>query len=287
MTYSYFQQPKQPKQTIMQQYRKFIIPAIIGVVSVPIVLGSFFTVDSSEVIVIKRFGELNDNVYHEGLHFKAPFTDKPYSLDIRQQTFGSGVMSAATADTQEVSSNVAIIWKIKPINAPEIYRNYRTIEEINAKVISPIVLDLFKTEVNKFNSADLLKSRDTLRQKFTASLVAQLSKYHLEVSQVSLTNFQFSKAYMDAIESKQQATVLRDKATIEQETAKIQATTKLIEAEGEANAIKVKTQAIQSNGGDQYIKYLAVSQWNGVAPLYVGGSSSNGVGFIPFTTPTK
>jgi regulator of protease activity HflC (stomatin/prohibitin superfamily) len=272
----------------MQQYMKYIKPTVIGVISIPIILSSFFTVDSSEVMVIKRFGELHDNVYHEGLHFKAPLVDEPYSLDIRQQTFGSGVMSAATADTQEVSSNVAIIWKIKPSNAPEIYRNYRTIEEISSKVIAPIVSDLFKTEVNKFNSADLLKSRDTLRQKFTSSLVSQLSKYHIDVSQVSLTNFQFSKAYMDAIESKQQATVLRDKATIEQETAKIQAATKLIEAEGEANAIKVKTQAIQSNGGDQYIKYLAVTQWNGVAPLYVGGVASNGVGFIPFTiAPAK
>lgn len=285
MSYSYFQQHK---QTTMQQYMKYIKPTVIGVISIPIILSSFFTVDSSEVMVIKRFGELHDNVYHEGLHFKAPLVDKPYSLDIRQQTFGSGVMSAATADTQEVSSNVAIIWKIKPTSASEIYRNYRTIDEISSKVIAPIVSDLFKTEVNKFNSADLLKSRDTLRQKFTSSLVSQLSKYHIEVSQVSLTNFQFSKAYMDAIESKQQATVLRDKATIEQETAKIQATTKLIEAEGEANAIKVKTQAIQSNGGDQYIKYLAVTQWNGVAPLYVGGSASNGIGFIPFTiAPAK
>ena len=53
------------------------------------------------------------------------------------------------------------------------------------------------------------------------------------------------------------------------------------QAEGEAKAIAIQAQAIQSNGGAQYVQLQAIEKWNGQLPTYMMGNT------VPFVNVGK
>ena len=54
----------------------------------------------------------------------------------------------------------------------------------------------------------------------------------------------------------------------------VEAKSRIAQAEGEAKAIAIQAQAIQSNGGAQYVQLQAISKWDGKLPQYMLGSGT-------------
>jgi hypothetical protein len=50
----------------------------------------------------------------------------------------------------------------------------------------------------------------------------------------------------------------------------------IVKAQGEAESIKIQSQAINSQGGADYVQLQAIKQWNGDVPQYMMGNA------IPF-----
>jgi prohibitin 2 len=63
------------------------------------------------------------------------------------------------------------------------------------------------------------------------------------------------------------------KARFTQQKAQIEADTAIIRAKGEAEAIRVRAEAIRDNPG--LIQLQIVEKWDGKAPLVIGGSNSS------------
>jgi prohibitin 2 len=66
------------------------------------------------------------------------------------------------------------------------------------------------------------------------------------------------------------------KARFTQQKTQIEADTAIIRAKGEAEAIRVRAEAIRDNPG--LIQLQIVEKWDGKAPLVIGGSGSGGAG---------
>lgn len=57
----------------------------------------------------------------------------------------------------------------------------------------------------------------------------------------------------------------------EVELAKAEADRKRVEAQGEADAIRIKSQAISAQGGKEYVELKAIEKWDGKLPTATGG----------------
>lgn len=58
----------------------------------------------------------------------------------------------------------------------------------------------------------------------------------------------------------------------EVQLAKAEADRKRIEAQGDADAIRIKTQALTAQGGEDYVRLKAIEKWDGKLPTTTGGA---------------
>jgi regulator of protease activity HflC (stomatin/prohibitin superfamily) len=93
---------------------------------------------------------------------------------------------------------------------------------------------------------------------------------------LNITNFQFSAEFNASIEKKVTATQRALQAQADLVRIKTEAQQAVAEAQGKAEAIRIQAQAIQAQGGKEYVAMKAVEKWDGKLPVTVAG------GTIPF-----
>lgn len=128
----------------------------------------------------------------------------------------------------------------------------------------------------RYSAENLLKLRGEVKLQIDNKLRKMLAEYDLVVEDVQITDFKFSKAFSDAIETKQteEQRALTAKNILERK--KYEAQSLVTMAKGEAEAIRIQSQAIQEQGGKDYVNLKAIEKWDGKLPTYAGG------GALPF-----
>jgi len=106
-------------------------------------------------------------------------------------------------------------------------------------------------------------------------LTDRLSPYHIvvETHGVSLTNFEFSPEFNQAIEAKQVAQQSAEKQKYILAQAQLEAQTAITAAKGEAEANRIKAQALNTQGGQKVLMRAWIDKWDGKLPTV---SSSGG-----------
>jgi prohibitin 2 len=102
----------------------------------------------------------------------------------------------------------------------------------------------------------------------------------LLIEDIVLENILLSKELEAAIESKMVQEQEAAKARFTQQKSEIEASTVIIKAKGEAEAIRIRGEALRDTPG--LIQLQIVEKWDGRAPLVIGGSAgeSGGANFI-------
>ena len=93
------------------------------------------------------------------------------------------------------------------------------------------------------------------------------------VDELSIVNFDFSNSFNSAIEAKVTAEQNALAAKNKLEQVKFEAEQRITQAKGEAEAIRIQAQAIQNQGGAEYVNLKAIEKWNGDLPTYMMGNS--------------
>jgi regulator of protease activity HflC (stomatin/prohibitin superfamily) len=101
-----------------------------------------------------------------------------------------------------------------------------------------------------------------------------MAPFNITVSNISLVNFGFSPEYQKAIEAKVISVQQTAKAQQDLERIKVEAASRIAQADGEAKAIAIQAAAIQSNGGENYVKLQWIEKWDGKLPTTVLGGDS-------------
>ena len=86
-------------------------------------------------------------------------------------------------------------------------------------------------------------------------------------------NFNFSAAFDAAIELKVTADQNALAAENNLKKVKFEADQAIATAKGQAEAIRIQAEAINSQGGADYVQLQAISKWNGDVPTYMMGNS--------------
>ena len=248
---------------------KIIFFSVIVVIVLMIIWGCFYTVTSGQRALVLRFGQVQE-VVSDGLHFKLPFVERIILVDVRTQKAHSPA-SAGTKDLQTVTTEVALNYHL---NANALQDTYSRIGlDVEDKVIEPRIQEIVKAVIARFSAEELLTRRDAVKGEIAAGLRNALATYNINVEDIQITNFKFSRAFDEAIEAKQTAEQNALKAKNDLDRIKVEAEQKITMAQAEAETIRIQAQAIKEQGGEEYVKMKAIEKWNGTLPQYTGGGA--------------
>jgi regulator of protease activity HflC (stomatin/prohibitin superfamily) len=232
---------------------------------------SFTVISAGHTGVQVTLGEVNPMPLTEGVHFVNPISQVK-DVDVRLQKAQLNGANAGTKDLQVVHTDIVVNFRLDPNKVPHIYKEYGL--NVDEKVLGPGVNEAFKSVTGHYTSEELVTKRDIVSAEILQHLVAKMAPFNITVSNVSLVNFGFSEAYQKAIEAKVIATQQTAKAEQDLARIKVEAASRIAQADGEAKAIAIQAAAIQSNGGENYVKLQWIEKWNGALPSTMLGGDS-------------
>ena len=238
---------------------------------------SFTIVPPGHVGVQVTLGKTNlDNALPEGAQLVNPISNvRAVNVQLQKATLTG--QSAGTKDMQQVHTDIVVNFRLKPAMVPTIYKEFGL--NVDEKVLGPAISEAFKTETGHYTSEELILQREAVSQAILARLQSKVNQFDIVVSNISLVNFGFSKAYQDAIDAKMIATQSKLKAEQDLQRITIEAKSRIAEAEGEAKAIAIQAQAINSQGGAAFVQLEAIKKWDGNLPNVMSGA-------VPFINVT-
>jgi prohibitin 2 len=242
----------------------FIFPAIVFLFEM------FTVVPAGNVGVQVTLGEVNMTPLSEGVHFVNPVSSVK-NVEVRVVKADLKGANAGTKDLQVVHTDMVVNYRIAANQAAHMYKEFGL--DLENKILLPAANEAFKAVTAHYTSEELVTKRGEVSQNIHTALQEKVGKYGLTVSEISLVNFGFSGEYQKAIEQKVIATQQKQKAEQDLERIKVEAASRIAQAEGEAKAIAIQAQAIQSNGGQQYVQLQWIEKWDGKMPNTVVNGS--------------
>ena len=236
-----------------------------------IIASAFTVISAGHTGVQVTFGEVNMTPLSEGVHFVNPLSSIK-DVDVRLQKSQLSGASAGTKDLQQVHTDIVVQYRLNAAKVPHIYKEFGL--NVDDKVLGPGINEAFKSITGHYTSEELITKRDEVSLAITEHLRAKMAPFNIDVSGVSLVNFGFSAEYQKAIESKVIATQNKLKAEQDLERIKVEANSRIAQAKGEAEAISIQAQAIQSNGGANYVQLQWIDKWDGKLPTTVLGGDT-------------
>jgi regulator of protease activity HflC (stomatin/prohibitin superfamily) len=267
-----------------------IIPTIIlGLVGIIIFFGSWGIVGAGERGVKVRLGEIVGTV-EQGPYLKVPLLDTVYLIDVRTRTIkneyyvneGGKVLSnnpleSASKDLQDVKISAVVNYKINSEKVRELYEQYRTEENFEEQVLKPIIKKTIKETTSLYTAEELVTKRAEYNSAIDGKLTQGFADIGVVFEQSNITNLTFSESFNQAIEAKVTAEQQALKAQNDLKRIEFEADQRIATAQAEAEAIRISAQAINSQGGADYVKLQAIEKWNGVLPAQMIPNSA-----VPF-----
>ena len=229
------------------------IASVVGVVIVviSIIAGAFTAVPAGHRGVVIRFNAVTGTVLNEGLQTKLPFLDSVVMMDVRTDKYEVPAASASR-DLQDVSTTIALNWRLEPSRTAEIYRTLGT--DYVGRITAPAVQEVVKQVTARHRAEDLITNREMVRNEIAEELSTRLLERGIITEAVSITEFRFNETFVAAVEAKVAAeqAVLQAQFTLEQVKIEAQqreekeigeANARIAKAEGEAEYIRVVTDA--------------------------------------------
>jgi prohibitin 2 len=286
--YGYRGAPK-PSRTIAGANKLKILAAIVTFIVIAIIISeSVVIVQAGHRGVVLYVGAVENRVLGEGLHFIIPFAEQVIQLEVRTLKFQADA-SAASNDLQEVATVIALNYHIDPNDANIVYQQLGA--DYADRIIAPTIQESVKASVAKFNAEELITKRETAKAVIAQAIRNTLSTRDITVETVFITDFKFSEAFANQVESKVVAyqkylteqNNLRAVQVVANQTvvqAQAQARSNVARAEGESQAIKVITDQLRQD--PQYLQWQSINRWNGQMPYALGSG-----GFPFFQLPLQ
>ena len=244
------------------------LPKLIGVAVVVFILiilaaTTTYVVDPGTRGIKVTLGKAADQFLPEGFGFKSPFITTIVPVNIRQKT---ETLSAAcfSSDLQQVAAELRVLYRVPEKSVVQIYKEFAG--DPFDSLIAPRVQEAIK-EVTALQTAEqIVKNREEIKQKSLASAKLKIGEI-LWVEDIVIRNISLSSELERAIEAKMVAEQQAAQARFTQVQTEVEAKTAVIRAHGDAEAIKVRGEALKLNPA--FLRLQIVERWNGKSPLVV------------------
>jgi len=245
---------------------------------VPVLSGcGVHTVDTGHRGIKTSFGQVEGPPLAEGLYFVNPFTTSIHPMDVRIQRW-DGKTEAYTRDVQEATVEFTLTYKLRPEAAADVFRTVGP--DWASKLVGQQVYQHLKNVIGQWDAVDLISNRQKANDDAQVAIVAALAQSNVDVTGFSITNFEFSRAFNEAVEAKVIAQQRAQEAQNHTEQIKQEAQQKVIAATAEAQSMKIRADALQQN--PKLVSWEAVQKWDGKLPVNMYGQAA-----IPFIDASK
>lgn len=287
-----------------------IAAAVVAIVALLVLGGSWYTVDQTERGVLLRNGAVIGTA-QPGLGFKLPLFDSVEKVSVKTATYSWDKMNSYSFDQQPADLKISVTLRVPPEKVADLYGKFGTIDAAVNQVVSPVVNQQVKVVFGRYTAVKAIQDRGTLNNAIRDAIVDTLKHDPMVVIEsVQLENIEFSANYLHSIEQRMLAEVevqrlqqnaerekVQAQITVTQATAKADATraeaqanadaTRLngeakaanirITGEAEAAAIEARGKALGNN--PNLVTLVQAERWNGVLPTTIVPGSS-----VPFVS---
>lgn len=251
--------------------QKYIALAIgIFLVIIMATAGSFIIPPGHRGVLV-TMGKVSPLFAPEGFGIKAPFITTVLPVSVRQQTKTTQA-DCYSSDLQQINLELKVLYRIPENRVVTIFQEYAG--DPFDSLISPRVSEALK-EVTALQSAEqIVKKREEIKTNTLAAARKKVGTL-LVIEDIVIQNVSLSKELEAAIEAKMVQEQEAAKAKFIQQKTEIEASTAIIRAKGEAEAIRIRGKALQDN--PRLVQLQIVEKWNGISPLVVSGSGGANV----------
>lgn len=224
-----------------------------------IIIDGLVSVPAGHVAVIYDRGRgVLEEELPEGLHLKIPFWQVSTIFTTKKQVFtmagefygilDEDAVRGRSKDGQDVTVDVSVTYQVQGTNAPFLLQEFLTENGYRETIINPAARSIVYDAISKFNALELVSEK---RSEFSGLVLESLKEIYgnnkIILHEVFVRNVTFSPEFSRAIEEKQIAeqniqTAKNRKLEAEQIKEK-----KIIEAQAEAEAIRLKGETLRQN----------------------------------------
>ena len=239
-------------------------------------------IDDNQIGLKRVYGQIQDQPV-QGLQWYNPWSTDIITFD-NQQTPVESDISTPTHDQQRAHITAKATVQLSRTGAAAMYRNVGA--DWANKIVPQLLRSVQVAEVGRQTALSLIQNQATVESNIRSRLAERLRARGITLTDFQVTGVKFSDEYMAAVEGK--ATAIQNAENERNKTAAIRERgeqTK-IQANAEAEAMRVRAQALQAN--QNLIEYErlnvqreAIRKWDGTVPSTVmGGGQNAGVPFV-------
>lgn len=246
-----------------------IIVMVIAFIFIP---WSFHTVDQSQVAVVKSLGKIK-HTQTAGTYFDFWVLNSytKYSTKVQEVNIDD---IAYSSDAQQMTLNIKFQYQIMPDKIKDITTKYGNLKTLEAR-ITPTVRDRVKTVLSKHTAMGIIEKRESMSGEAAKAVTDALGTgFYVTVTNVAITDIEFSEQFETAVEEKMIAEQKALKAEYENAAkiakAEADAKAKIVKAEAESKANKLLEKSLT----DKIIQQMYIEKWDGKVPSVVASEDS-------------
>ena len=243
-------------------FKKFSCGMLVVVIVVVMIINDgFVRVPPGHVAVIYSLGKgVLEAERPEGLSMKIPFWQKAYLMDVRTQAYTMSIaqgegeiynddsIQCKSVDGQDVFIDATILYHINPDEANIIIQTLGSEREYKQKIVRPKARTIIREVIAKYKALDLVsEKRAEVSQLLTDNLKVAYESNNIILEEVALRNVSYSAEFSKAIEEKQIAEQKVITAQYKKQEAEQVKEKKIIEAQADAEAIRLKGESLRAN----------------------------------------
>ncbi|WP_017326101.1 prohibitin family protein [Synechococcus sp. PCC 7336] len=220
-----------------------------------------------EAVVFNRLVGTEMAPRREGIHILIPVLQFPVLYDVRTQTYNmtsqseersmrvADSLAALTADGQRVDLDISVRYRINPERVAVLHQAVGP-DYLN-KIIRPASQAVVRNVIARFSAIGVYSGqRAEIQDQIQAELAGLMADEGLLLQSLLLRNVEFSREFQSAIEAKQIAEQEKQREVYRVEQAKLIAQRVIVKAEGEAQSIRLKGEALQKNPDVIQLEYV-------------------------------
>lgn len=254
---------------------KAAIYGAVGVVIIALILllNPFVQVSAGERAVVTHFGSVVGEL-GPGIHWITPIVSNAVIMNVQTQKEQTKA-SAASSDLQTVDTDIAVNYNVDPSKVSDLYTKVGL--GYQSTIIDPAIQETVKSVTANYTAEELITKRAQVTSDIQTALSTKLQLSDIVVTNVNVVDFNFSDQFNQAVEAKVTAQQNALAAQNKLQQVQFEAQQTIATAEAQAKAIQIQAQAINSQGGADYVNLQAIQKWNGVLPTQMVPGSS-----VPF-----
>lgn len=253
---------------------KISIAAIGALLLAAIIYGSFYVVEPGHRGILVTLGTVAPAAAGEGVGFKLPFITTVKQVSVRQQTKEMKA-DCYSSDLQQINVELRVLYRLPEGSVIRVFKDYAG--DPFESLIYPRVSEALKEVTAEQSAETIVKKREEIKTRVLASAKGKIGDI-LFIEDIVIQDVALSNELESAIESKMVQEQEAAKAKFTQQKAQIEADTAVVRAKGEAEAIRVRGEALERSPG--LVQLQIVEKWNGVSPLVVGGGAGQGANIL-------